>query len=129
MGYGRTLIVDLKTAKIERKLLSAIGRAMAVVAKDIESEIRSTIQNPYPPASKPGNPPHRRSGYLSGSVNATGDEKGIRIREAQYGFFLEGGTFQMDPRPHVRPVLFTKANQPRKKWATRIAKLALDMTD
>lgn len=122
--YGRTLITEFHTANVSRRLLSAWGKAMSTVAREMEAEIRSSLQNPYPPASVPGRPPHRRTGYLAGSVAGTGDETGIRIREAQYGRFLEGGTARMDPRPHVLPVLFTKSFAPRKRWEKRIAALA-----
>lgn len=126
--YGRTLITKFDTVNVSRRLLTAWGKAMSVVAREMEEEIRASIQKPYPPASKPGNPPHRRSGYLAGSVTGTGDQKGIRIHEAQYGRFLEGGTARMDPRPHVLPVLFTKSFAPRKKWEKRIAQLAKEFS-
>ena len=100
----------------------ALDKAKRQVANEMVAAIRSTIQIPYPPASVPGEPPHRRSGRLTKSVRIKATKAGLNVRTVSYGFYLEGGTSNMAPRPFIRPVLFDEGA--RVKWQRRISQLA-----
>lgn len=58
-------------------------------------------------ASRPGNPPHRRTGQLARSVASARLQPGVWGfgTNLKYGRFLELGTGRMAARPFLRPVL------------------------
>ncbi len=68
------------------------------------AELREQLSEPYPPASDPGDPPHRRSGQLASSIVYSLTGTTLRIGstdpKAQY---LEYGTERMAARPFLRP--------------------------
>ena len=88
--------LDAFFQKFAKKKAKGVGKKML-------AEMVKSISTPYPPASSPGNPPHRRSGKLIKAV------KNARVRETAnsfvysfsvpYLFFLEYGTKRMKPRP------------------------------
>jgi HK97 gp10 family phage protein len=81
----------------------ARGRGVAV-AEQLAAEIRELISDPYPPASRPGRPPHRRTGKLLRSVKVVRTLTGARVqigKDAIYASFLESGTRFMKARPFL----------------------------
>jgi hypothetical protein len=86
-------------------LTQAIADACEAFGADIVEEIRSEIATSYPPASSPGEPPHRRSGNLIASsghsviseVSASRVELTI-YNTAPYAVFLRDGTGRMAAR-------------------------------
>ena len=56
--------------------------------------------------SKPGDPPHIRTGLLKSSIGHDFQEGGLVGRvgtDLKYGKFLELGTVNMEARPYLRP--------------------------
>lgn len=103
---------------------AALRRAMEATAEDMTKEIKRTISRPYPPASRPGRPPHRRTGDLRSSVNlrviGRSDKAAIGAywgEMVDYAPHLEFGTVNMDPRPFVHPILHGRGQ--RQKWQAR----------
>jgi len=93
---------------------------MRQTGEQLIRDIRGIVNTPYPPASTPGNPPHRRSGRLSKLLMAkvVGDElyvkSAARRGDAPYPKFLEEGTSKMAPRPYLRPVVAFRKQNPIK---------------
>lgn len=100
-----------KKAGTTAKIRSAVAYGLEVLGDRIYKRLRQTLNTPYPPASQPGDPPHRRTGRLRNAtyyrVNKAKSELhvGFDARKARYWRFLEGGTKKMDPRPSLKPVL------------------------
>lgn len=78
----------------------AVPVGVKAAAKPIETYIKAKVSIPYPPPSKPGNPPHRRTGRFQRNWQVRGLDKTLRIRNhTYYGPFLEAGTSIMAARP------------------------------
>lgn len=86
------------------------------------TQLLHTLNTPYPPASTPGNPPHKRTGWLQKNVlyvldKAKGLGKvGVTVN-ASYGAYLEFGTRKMAARPWLVATL--------KRWLPQLRVLAL----
>lgn len=92
---------------------SIIADGLEEAARSLAWHIRRSISTPYPPASEPGEPPHRRTGTLYRGVGSTVNRQTLvaRIvvdRKVFYWKFLERGTSMMDPRPFVRPMVLKR---------------------
>lgn len=111
--------IEFKTRKVIRKNRRAQKLAFDQLAKEMQAAIRKPIRKPFPPASTPGRPPHRRTGFLHD--NTTVDRKGrvLFVRTPQYGVFLDGGTSRMAARPFIR----VRIHDQRKRWSKRMSKL------
>jgi hypothetical protein len=76
--------------------------ALLAMASAIEQAQREVLNEPYPPASRPGSPPHRRSGRLQAE---SGTKINVQtgsiqlINAAPYASFLRDGTSRMARRP------------------------------
>ena len=93
---------------------SAIGSLMV-------QDLKHTLSTPYPPASEPGQPPHKRSGRLYDSIrwetaaspqptlwvgtSAYRWERGGTPQTGGYPRFLEWGTSLMEKHPFMQPVV------------------------
>ena len=78
------------------------GRGVQMADK-LAKEIQRISSEPYPPASKPGRPPHRRSGKFVGGVHVIRTARGALVRfYAPYSKYLIFGTKHMDPRPALQ---------------------------
>jgi len=105
----------------------ALGRAYKEVASQIHSEIFRKVSRPYPPASKHGQYPRKRSGDFRDGIAVTGTKNGITISSSEdYGKYLEDGTSRMLPRTWAKRVLMWGNN--RQKWEQKIAALARKYT-
>ena len=51
-----------------------------VAAAALEAQVTQRVSTPYPPASLPGQPPHRRSGRLMAGIRGIARLLGTRIR-------------------------------------------------
>lgn len=83
-----------------------LPQALRWTANLMRHELRQLIKIPYPPASKPGEPPHRRTGRLWTSMDPRVERRNhIVIYGMGYGRFLEDGTKHMDARPFLEPTI------------------------
>jgi len=103
----------------EGRILNAVSQEMRRrgrrAATAVTRQVKARLALPYPPASRPGQPPRRRTGRLLRSVRSfteTSTGHGIRVsvavtarsrRGAPYPIFLQYGTRRMLPRPILRP--------------------------
>jgi HK97 gp10 family phage protein len=73
----------------------------------LKNRIRRNLSTPYPPASDPGEYPHRRTGELRRSVQLQQGKTGtVRVgANVPHGRFLELGTSIMEPRPWLSQTL------------------------
>ena len=107
-GIKGKLQATFHTKEIQGRTKRALYQATREVAAWLENAIKETIGTPYPPASTPGQPPHRRTGNLHDNLRITADTTGagaLNVWTVPYGPFLEGGTSKMAPRPFVGPFL------------------------
>jgi hypothetical protein len=87
--------------------------AMEALGIRAAAEVANSIDEPYPPASSPGNPPHRRTGNLRAGVEHTEDSSGTETTissaraqgDPRVPVYLEFGTHKMAARPYMRPVM------------------------
>jgi hypothetical protein len=101
-------IADPALAWLLQKLPSAM-EALGIRAAGVASNL---IDTPYPPASKPGNPPHRRTGNLEAGIEHAESPDGLEMTltskrvggDPRVPMYLEYGTSKMAPRPYMRVV-------------------------
>jgi hypothetical protein len=73
--------------------LDAAGKALV-------AEYRDILSDPYPPASSPGEPPHRRTGEGLGSIRHVPRDMGVDVVcDKKYMSYLDSGTGRIAPRP------------------------------
>lgn len=98
--------------KLERKLAARLVAAAMVLL----TALRNAVNTPYPPASRPGEPPHRRSGRLQAGIVVDADTENLQINMGfkpeveRQAMSLEFGTRNMRPRPFVRRTLMRMQN-------------------
>src|SRR5947209_7057098 len=99
----RTVTVTVKVNPRARKV---VRQRSAILVKRllraIVNELRTVLSRPYPPASRPGEAPHLRTGTLRDSVSTSFDEargEGRVDVAAPYAGYLEAGTKRMASRP------------------------------
>ena len=87
------------------------GRAVAFLTRlgrEFVAAARELLSRPYPPASKPGEPPRRRTGRLVRSLNYRVRRRPLGVSlgaDAPYAGFLDEGTRRMKPRPFAMRAL------------------------
>jgi len=93
--------------RMEAQYDARLGRAAEIVA----AKQREFINTPYPPASSPGESPHKRTGNLQAKVAVTKPAPLVRRigSSAFYALFLELGTRKMAPRPFLLKSLMETA--------------------
>ena len=89
-----------------RGLSATLHRRMQRGAALVQADARRLVSTPYPPASRPGQPPRRRTGRLMNSIVATVSQRGRSIvlsltARVRYARFLELGTVRMAARPFL----------------------------
>lgn len=85
---------------------SAIADGMERAAADVKAAMRRNLNVPYPPASRPGQFPRRRTGRLRKSIDYWLNKKTLEVwigpsDAATYGLYLEFGTRRMKARPFM----------------------------
>jgi HK97 gp10 family phage protein len=98
--------------RLLRTLPQATVQATLDAANDVVADIKQSLDVPYPPASSPGEPPHKRSGDLQKSYGAvlveqlsSGKVSVAIISTDPVSIFTEFGTKKMAARPHIRPAM------------------------
>jgi hypothetical protein len=88
------------------------------VGKDIVQEFQVLLLSPSPPASRPGEPPHARTGAYARSIKSRVSGSTITVyasgKGAQVGVWMEFGTHQKG-KPHIAP---------RPHWRTRLPEIS-----
>ena len=89
-------------AIVRRGLRAGMKRGADRAAK----MVRAKVSIPYPPASSPGNPPHRRTGRLMRSIRSRIGDRGNNVvvevvATAPYASYLQEGTRRMLARPFL----------------------------
>ena len=108
--------IEFKTGRIIKRKRSAVAKAMKQVSNEMTAAIRKRISKAYPPASRPGQPPHMRTGFLRNNTQVVAKGRKMFVRTPQYGIFLEGGTSRMPARPFIRKTI----QDQRQKWINRM---------
>lgn len=111
--------IQFKTGRIIQRKRQVMAKAFDAVTKEMTAALRKKIDKPYPPASAPGRPPHKRTGFLQLNTLVSRKGRSIFVKTPQYGVFLEGGTSRMRARPFIRNTI----NDQKKRWTKRINQL------
>ena len=112
--------VEFNTSGIVQRGVRAVSRAMDQILPIMTTSIRDAItKKGYPPASRPGQFPHTRTGKLAESTSVERKGRRLFVRTLQYGIWLQGGTSKMLARKFYQEILFVpgaKSNKLRPKW-------------
>ena len=117
--YGDRVKFKIKEG-MERNLTAA---ALFVVRKVKQSLAIAgpTKTRPHTPASRAGQPPHRRTGKLARSITHEVTKTTARVgTNVKYGKFRETGTSTMAARPYLRPGVYKNRRQVKKILGKRI---------
>lgn len=104
---------DKFVSEMQQKARKNVQRLGHFLVRDIKLSLNKPGPrkgNKMARASKPGEPPHRRTGRLARSIQAAAlnlqNEVLLRIgTNVKYGLWLEFGTKKMAPRPFLRAAL------------------------
>lgn len=100
-----------KIRGVTTKIKAGMADGLEIVGDKFVSTMQKRLSVPFPPASKEGDYPARRSGILLNAAYARVNRSkaslnfGIDGRKAPYWRFLEEGTKNMAPRPSIRPTI------------------------
>lgn len=91
---------NLFKSKVDRAMDRRFEECGVVIAR----HARAIVGVAYPPASSPGNPPHRRTGRFQRSITyqvgrKSGQPKVRIFAGVKYGDYLNDGTSRMAARP------------------------------
>jgi HK97 gp10 family phage protein len=81
------------------------AQRMEVAAILLKNAIKEDLSEPFPPASEPGEPAHKRTGRYRASISHEVDKEALTARVGSnllYAKFLELGTVNMAARPVLR---------------------------
>ncbi len=114
--------VTMRFDEVEVESREAMSKAIDKTAKEVQRELKAKINRKGHAKlrSKPGEPPRRQTGGLWRSVKVSRKGFGIQIKAYQYGFWLDGGTGTILPRPWITPTVHTKGA--KRKWKARVGK-------
>ncbi len=111
----------------------AIGDIMENVAASIVRKIKADLNTPYPPASVPGEAPHKRTGNLRASVDYWINRRSLEVEigvnvNAPYWEYLEFGTVNMDARPFLRTNIVKNAMAAQRRIEKEAARATRRLT-
>jgi len=96
------------STKAPWKVRAAVADGLERSGKHVVQDIRRAINVPFPPASSPGEPPHKRTGNLRANIAYKVNRKTLEVyiaptEDAYYGFYLEYGAprANLEPRPFL----------------------------
>ncbi len=108
--------ISFNTGRIIKRNRAATTKALNQATQEMTTALQKKINKQGPPASRPGQPPRKRTGFLHDTVNVLRKGRTWAIQVAQYGIFLDGGTRSIRPRPWIRTTIHDK----KKQWTKRI---------
>lgn len=121
-------MADLKWYGGQRtwEIRSAIADVMEKAAAHIVRKIKADLNVPYPPASSPGEAPHKRTGNLRASVDYWLNRKRLEVEigvnvDAPYWSDLEFGTVNMEARPFLRTNIMKNVYAAQKRISREAA--------
>ena len=93
-------------------LVEQLDARLGEAAEVLATRMRNNLSEDYPPASMPGQSPHRRTGNLQASVEVKKPQPLKRLvgSSAAYAKFLEFGTSKMAARPWALKSLMQAKN-------------------
>lgn len=111
------------------EIRAAIADILAKTAASIVRKIKADLNTPYPPASSPGEAPHKRTGNLRASVDYWINRKTLEVDigvniDAPYWQYLEFGTVNMAPRPFLRTNIVKNAMAAQRRIEREAASAA-----
>jgi HK97 gp10 family phage protein len=100
-------IVQDNSAEIKKKMEALIIKRLTRVGVMLSNEMKILVNEPFPPASEDGEPPHKRTGTLQRSIQHWPVEnKTVQVgSDSEYAPHLEFGTKKMGARPFIRRAL------------------------
>lgn len=104
----------LNVSAFMERVRSITAASFDATRQEADDALKESISEAYPPASSPGNPPHRRTGALVEGVQSIviEDADGVEMQQGSsrdggdpnVPQYLEEGTSKMEPRPFVKPI-------------------------
>jgi hypothetical protein len=93
----------------EEHIDAVISGVLDEAGEAMLAELQNTLAEPWPPASVPGEPPHRRNGWLQENCTYSVEQSGpitllTVISNVPYSAYLEYGTSRMEARPFMGPL-------------------------
>ncbi len=111
-------------AKIESGIQRNLTRAALFVVREVKQSLTKagpTKTRPGTPASKPGEPPHKRTGDLGRSITHEVTKNTARVgSNKKYAKPLELGTHKMAARPYLRPAVNKNRREIKKILGKKI---------
>jgi len=105
-------------SKIAAGMQKNLTKAALFVVRKVKESLNvagPTKTHPDTAASKPGQPPRKRTGTLGRSITHEVTASNARVgTNVKYGKFLEVGTSQMAARPYLRPAVNKNRKQIKK---------------
>lgn len=121
----------VRDKEFENALTAYTRKGVGKVAEQYVAEAKQLVSTPYPPASVPGESPHKRTGVGRESIGFVVTRKGglksfvARVGVDPKGFYmmlLEIGTRNIEPRPWVLVAL--KSTKFQNRAINRLKRLA-----
>ncbi len=116
MAAGTIRNIKFSTGRVIRRMQKGVGLAFREIAQEMTTAIRDKIDDPSPPVSAPGTPPHSQGGDLIRKTEVVARGRNLVVRTTQVGIWLEGGTRNMAPRPFIRTTIHNR----RRFWERRL---------
>lgn len=98
---------ERKLRKAEAFMDNDVTKLLVDAVLNVVNIAKILVQTQYPPASNPGEPPHRRTGKLQSLIDI-GEIRNFSVKFGSYASYsaaLEYGTSKMRPRPFMTPAI------------------------
>jgi len=104
-------------AGIKAALIAELTPRVEAATQFIEQTVKRSLSEPWPPASRPGERPHLRTGFLQNSYDSTVDDDGLTGHTGSDLWYAKELELQMG-RPHLQPALDENKDAIRKIMVT-----------
>jgi HK97 gp10 family phage protein len=96
-------------------LITHYKKNLVKAGQYLQRKLRANLNTPYPPASSPGEMPHRRTGELRDSMDVFTSSDGLAVRvTTEHAGYLEYGTANMAARPFFQRTIDQEQKQVMK---------------